>query len=159
MNYIDIIILIFLVWGAIRGYLKGLILEVTTLIGLVLGGYFAIEYSTYTEGILIDFFNISSRYITYVALGITFMLVALVTFIIGKLLTRFVNFILLGLINKLFGSVFGIIKYMLIVLVLLLLVNALNEKFQFLAEETRQESLLYQPFLNFAQKIYNSIRF
>ena len=41
----------------------------------------------------------------------------------------------------------------------LLIVDALNAKFQFLGEEIRKESLLYQPFLNFAQKMYNTIRF
>ena len=53
----------------------------------------------------------------------------------------------------------GIVKYFIIVCVLLLIVDALNEKFQFISEETRQKSLLFGPFLNFATQIYNAIRY
>lgn len=138
---------------------KGLFIEVATLLGLVFGVYVAIKYSSYTEDILVDFLNISSRYISYIALAVTFVLVAIVVYIIGKLLTKLIDIISLGLINKLLGTILGVAKYFVVVCVLLMIVDALNIKFQFLSEETQQKSLLFYPFLNFAQKIYNSIRF
>lgn len=159
MNYIDITILLFLLFGAYRGFSKGLIVEVATLAGLVLGVYLAISYSSYTEDILRDFLNISSRYISYIALAVTFIIVAVAVYIVGKLLTKLVDIISLGLVNKLLGTILGVAKYFVIVCVLLLIVDALNEKFQFISEETKQKSLLFYPFLNFAQKMYNSIRF
>lgn len=159
MNYIDIIILLFLLYGAFRGFAKGLIIEVATLVGLVLGVYVAIRYSPFSEGILRDFLNVSSRYISYIALAVTFILVVIVVYILGKLLTKLVDVIALGLVNKLLGTLFGIAKYFVIVCVILMITHALNEKFQFLSEETRQKSLLFYPFLNFAHRIYNAIRF
>lgn len=159
MNYIDIIILIFLLYGAFRGFSRGLIIEVATLLGLVLGVYFSIRYSPYTEGVLRDFLNVSSRYISYIALAVTFVVVAVVVYILGKLLTKVIDIIALGLVNKLLGTILGIVKYFIVVCVLLLITDVLNEKFHFLSEETAQKSLLFYPFLNFAQKIYNSIRF
>lgn len=159
VNYIDIIILLFLLYGAFRGFSKGLVIEIATLAGMVLGVYMAIKYSSYTEGILRDFLNVSSRYISYIALAITFIVVAVVVYIIGKLLTKIIDIISLGLVNKLLGTVLGIAKYFVIVCVLLMIMDALNEKFQFLNEEVRQKSLLLNPFLDFAQKMYNSIRF
>ena len=45
MNYIDIVILLFLLYGAFRGFSKGLIIEVATLAGLILGVFIAIRYS------------------------------------------------------------------------------------------------------------------
>lgn len=130
-----------------------------TLLGLVLGVYFSIRYSPYTEGVLRDFLNISSRYISYIALAVTFVVVAVVVYILGKLLTKVIDIIALGLVNKLLGTILGIVKYFIVVCVLLLITDVLNEKFHFLSEETAQKSLLFYPFLNFAQKIYNSIRF
>ena len=59
MNYIDIVILLFLLYGAFRGFSKGLIIEVATLAGLILGVFIAIRYSPFTEGILKDFLNIT----------------------------------------------------------------------------------------------------
>ena len=45
MNYIDIVILLFLLYGAFRGFSKGLIIEVATLAGLILGVFIA-PYAT-----------------------------------------------------------------------------------------------------------------
>ena len=119
----------------------------------------AVRYSSYTENFLRDFLNFSSRYISYVALAVTFILVVILVYIVGKLLTKLVDIISLGLVNKLLGTALGVAKYFLIVCVLLLVTDALNEKFQFISEETRQKSLLFYPFLNFAQEMYNAIRF
>lgn len=159
MSYIDIIILLFLFYGAYRGFSRGLIVEVATLLGLVLGVYMAVRYSPYTENFLRDFFNFSSRYISYIALAVTFILVVIFVYVVGKLLTKLIDIISLGLVNKLLGTVLGVAKYFLIVCVLLLVIDALDEKFQFIGEETKQKSLLFYSFLNFAQKMYDSIRF
>ncbi len=148
-----------MLYGAYRGFSRGLIVEVATLAGLVLGVYMAVRYSSYTENFLRDFLNFSSRYISYVALAVTFILVVILVYIVGKLLTKLVDIISLGLVNKLLGTALGVAKYFLIVCVLLLVTDALNEKFQFISEETRQKSLLFYPFLNFAQEMYNAIRF
>lgn len=159
MSFIDIIIILFLLWGAVEGFLKGLIIEVATLASLILGVYLAIRYSPYTEEILRDFLNVTSRYIAYIALAVTFVVVVSGVYVIGKLLTKLVDILTLGWVNKFIGSVFGIVKYMVIVCVLLLILDAVNSKFEFLSEETLQKSKLFFPFLNFAQNIYNSIRF
>ena len=159
MSYIDIIILLFLLYGAYRGFSRGLIVEVATLAGLVLGVYMAVRYSSYTENFLRDFLNFSSWYISYVALAVTFILVVILVYIVGKLLTKLVDIISLGLVNKLLGTALGVAKYFLIVCVLLLVTDALNEKFQIISEENRQKSLLFYPFLNYAQEMYNAIRF
>ena len=156
MNYIDIVILLFLLYGAFRGFSKGLIIEVATLAGLILGVFIAIRYSPFTEGILKDFLNITSRYLSYIALAVTFLLVVIAVYLLGKMLTRLVDIISLGLVNKLLG---GIAKYFIMVCVLLMIVDALNDKFHFISEETRENSLLFDPFLNFAQQMYNTIRF
>ena len=154
MNYIDIVILLFLLYGAFRGFSKGLIIEVATLAGLILGVFIAIRYSPFTEGILKDFLNITSRYLSYIALAVTFLLVVIAVYLLGKMLTRLVDIISLGLVNKLLGTLLGIAKYFIMVCVLLMIVDALNDKFHFISEETRENS-----FLNFAQQMYNTIRF
>ena len=159
MNYIDIVILLFLLYGAFRGFSKGLIIEVATLAGLILGVFIAIRYSPFTEGILKDFLNITSRYLSYIALAVTFLLVVIAVYLLGKMLTRLFDIISLGLVNKLLGTLLGIAKYFIMVCVLLMIVDALNDKFHFISEETRENSLLFDHFLNFAQQMYNTIRF
>lgn len=82
MNYIDIIILVLIILGAIRGFIRGLIIEVTTLLGLAAGIYAAMKYAYLLENVLKDFLDISAKYSPYIALSITFILV--VIFLIQK---------------------------------------------------------------------------
>lgn len=159
MNYIDIILLLPLLYGAYKGFSKGLIIEIATLMGLVLGVYAAIKFSGYTEGFLRDFLDITSKYLSYIALGITFLVVVLVVYLFGKMLTKLIDIMSLGLVNKLLGTVLGVAKYFIILCVFLLIVDALDDKFQFISKEAKEKSLLYDPFLTFAHQMYNTIRF
>ncbi len=159
MNYVDIILLLPLLYGAYKGFSKGLIIEIATLLGLVLGVFIAIKYSGYTEEFLRDFLNISSKYLSYIALGITFLVVVILIYLLGKMLTKLVDMVSLGLVNKLLGTVLGAAKYFVILCVILLIADALDDKFHFMNEEVKKNSLLYNPFLTFAQQMYNRIRF
>lgn len=159
MNYIDILLLLPLLYGAYRGFSKGLIIEIATLLGLVMGVFASIKYSVYVENFLRDFLDIASVYLSYIALAITFLLVVILIYLLGKLLTKLVDVVSLGLANKLFGTIMGILKAFLIVCVLLLILHALDDKFHFIAKQAKDKSLLFYPFLNFAEKLYNMIRY
>lgn len=159
MNYLDILLLLPLLYGAYKGFSRGFVIEVATLLGLILGVYIAIKFSDYTENILRDFLDISSKYLSYIALGVTFLLVVVAIYLLGKMLTKLVDIVSLGLVNKLLGTVLGIAKSFVILCIILLIVDALDDKFQFMNKEVKENSLFYNPFLNFAQQMYNMIRF
>ncbi len=159
MNFIDIILLLPLLYGAFKGFSKGFIFEVATLAGLVLGVFIAIRYSAYMEDFLHDFLNITSKYLSYIALGVTFLVVVMLICVLGKMLTKMVDMMSLGLINKLLGTCLGVAKYFIILCVALLIVDVLDDKFHFISKETKEGSLLFHPFLTFAQQMYNLIRF
>ena len=159
MNYIDIILLLPLLYGAYRGFSRGLIIEVATLLGLLLGVYIAIKFSGYTEDFLRDFLNLSSESLSYVALGVTFLIVVVAISLLGKMLTKLIDIISLGMVNKLLGTVLGIAKYFVFLCIVLFIIEALDGKFQFINEEVKEKSLLYNAFLTFAQRMYNMIKF
>lgn len=159
VNYIDILLLLPLLYGAYKGFSKGLIIEIATLLGLILGIYIAIKFSGYTENILRDFLDISSQYLSYIALSITFLIVVIAIYLLGKMLTHLVDVLSLGLFNKLLGTVLGIAKSFIVVCVILWIVDALDDKFQFIDKEMKESSLFFNPFLNFAQQMYDRIRF
>lgn len=159
MNYLDILLLLPLLYGAYKGFSRGFVIEVATLLGLILGVYVAIKFSDYTENILRDFLDISSKYLSYIALSVTFLLVVVAIYLLGKMLTKLVDIVSLGLVNKLLGTVLGIAKSFVILCIILLITDALDDKFQFMNKEVKENSLFYNPFLNFAQQMYNMIRF
>ena len=124
MNYIDIILLLPLLYGAYRGFSRGLIIEVATLLGLLLGVYIAIKFSGYTEDFLRDFLNLSSESLSYVALGVTFLIVVVAISLLGKMLTKLIDIISLGMVNKLLGTVLGIAKYFVFLCIALFIIEA-----------------------------------
>ena len=130
-----------------------------TLAGMVLGVFIAIRYSAYTENFLHDFLNITSKYLSYIALAVTFLVVVMLICVLGKVLTQIVDMVSLGLINKLLGTFLGVAKYFIILCVALLIADVLDDKFHFISKETKEGSLLFHPFLTFAQQTYNLIRF
>ena len=54
MNYIDIFLLVPLLWGAFKGFKKGLIIEVVSLIALGLGIWGGVHFSDFSTTFLAD---------------------------------------------------------------------------------------------------------
>ena len=157
MNYIDILILIPLIYGAYKGFSAGLIIEISTLLALVLGVLLSLKYAGDTEDVLQRFIEIPEAYSYYIAFAVTFLLVVLIIHLLGKLLTHLINLVSLGLFNKLFGTILGMLKAIIVVGVVLFLTNALDKRYDFISKETKNGSLLYYPFVNFANGVYESI--
>ena len=156
MNFVDVIILIPLVYGAFRGFHQGLLMEVSTLFALILGVVLALRYAADVEAVMRDFIVMSESYSYYVAFGVTFLLVVIVLNLLGKLLTRLVDAVSLGVFNKVFGILVGMLKGALVVCVVLFAVNALDRKYDFISAKTKSESLFYNPFVNFANGVYKT---
>ena len=155
MNYIDVIILLPLVYGAYKGFTLGLIVEMSTLFALVLGVFISLRYAVNVEGFLKDFVALPESYAYYIAFAVT--LVIIVMHLLGKLLTKLIDMVSLGLFNKLFGIVLGVLKAAIVVCVVLFIVNALDVRYDFISAKTKGDSLLYKPFVNFANGVYESV--
>ena len=81
MNYIDIVIIVPVLWGAYIGYKKGLIIEVVSLIALGFGIWGGIHFSDYIGDILVD--KIDSEYVSLTAFVITFAVIVMTVFFLG----------------------------------------------------------------------------
>ncbi|MGD1847090.1 MAG: CvpA family protein [Salibacteraceae bacterium] len=145
MNVIDILLLVPLAWAAYRGFTKGLIIEIATLIGLITGIYGGVHFSYLLGDQLRPYVEWSERVLNLAAFAITFLGIVLLVFLLAKALEKVVNLVALKLVNKLAGSVFSILKMGLILSVVLLFFNALDARLNILTPEQRQASLLLRP--------------
>ena len=75
MNYFDIIIIIPLLWGAFKGFKKGLIIELASLIALFLGVWGAIKFSSVVGNYLDQTFTVSEKFLPLVSFAVTFILI------------------------------------------------------------------------------------
>ncbi|WP_121665953.1 CvpA family protein [Mesonia aquimarina] len=145
MNIIDIIIGIILLFGLVRGFMKGFIVELASLVALVLGIYGAINFSHFALDYLNDYVSWDQEYIKLAAFALTFLLIVILILILGKLLTKLAGLIALGIVNRILGGVFGTLKYAFIISVLLMLLNGFNKNISFLEDEKVENSVLYKP--------------
>ena len=146
MNYLDIIILAPLVWGVYRGFSKGLVIEVASLLALIAGIWCAVHFNAMAASILINDLNlnITDRYLAPVAFAVTFLAVALLIVLVSRIVDKILSAVALGGINKLFGAIFGGLKAFLIVAVVLFFVNQIDTKYGFLSSEKKSSSILYE---------------
>ena len=71
MNTFDIILTALLLFGFIRGLLKGLFVELASLLSLIVGVYGAIHFSYFIGDFLKDSVDWDERYISIVAFAVT----------------------------------------------------------------------------------------
>jgi membrane protein required for colicin V production len=157
MNYVDIILLIPLLYGAFCGVSRGLIIEVTTLLALALGVYLSLRWSASLEGLLRDYLTVPGAYSYYVAFAVVFLLVVIAIHLLGKLLTKFVSMIALGLPNRLLGLLFGILKMAIVTSALLFLFNFIDQRYELVSPAVKEGSLLYGPLVRLANGVYSAV--
>ncbi|GLB52718.1 hypothetical protein NBRC110019_17580 [Neptunitalea chrysea] len=145
MNYLDIVLGSLLLFGLVRGFMKGLLLEVATFIAFVLGIYAAIHFSFYVSDYLATVVDWEQNTLNLLSFAITFLSVVVIIYLLGRLLTKAADAATLGLTNKFLGAIFGFLKIGLILSAILLFFNATNNLVRFVDEKTLEESILYKP--------------
>lgn len=157
MSVLDIILSVLLLFGLVRGFMKGLFVEVASLVALIAGIYGAIHFSYYAANILENKVNWDEKYINIAAFAITFVLIILIISLAGKALTKLADFAALGIINKLLGGVFGALKIGIILSIVLMIFSRMNKSIPFFSEDELKNSILYEPVKTIAPLIFPNI--
>ena len=158
MNYFDIIIIIPLIWGAYKGFKKGIIIEIASFIALGLGIWGGMKFSSISAKYLSDAFDIAENVMPLISFAVTFIAIVIVVFTLAKMLQKVVSMVALGFVNKAAGALFGMLKFGLIMSVIINFSNILNEQVQFIEPEMKNKSILYQPVSKIAQIIIPGLK-
>jgi membrane protein required for colicin V production len=151
---LDICIAIPLIWGMFKGFKRGLIIELCTLMALLLGVYGAAKLGDLGSEYLVDAFNTDPRVSKVLAFAILFLAIVILVFLFGKVLTGLIKIVALGTVNKLFGLAFGGFKIFVILSGLLYLLNGFPVTQTLIPESQKRESFLYGPTSDFIGKAY-----
>lgn len=155
MNFIDIFIAALLLWFGYKGFKKGLVFELVSIIALSLGIYGGLKFSDRTAEYIMEF--VDSQYLPVVAFTLTFLAILVLVFAAGKVVEKIVNLAALKLVNKSLGAAFGVLKTLLILSVLIVIIESYDKKLNFVPIETKESSMLYDPLLNFANQVLPEI--
>lgn len=145
MNYIDIIICIPLVWGLYKGFTKGLIVELATVVAFGLGVWGGITFSDYFAQKLTEWFDWKSPYLPVISFALVFLGIIASIFFFAKLMQKLTEKIALSALNKIGGAVFGVLKFAMVLSVIIFMIDAVEESYPMISFKTKEESLLYKP--------------
>jgi len=145
MNWLDIVLAIPLLWFMYKGFRNGLIIELASLAALILGIFIALHFSFYAEDYLRENFEIAEKYLYIISFAITFVIVALSVFLVGKIIHKLVSIVALGFLNRLAGGIFGLLKAALVLSVILYFLNGFDTDSSILKQDVKEKSILYEP--------------
>jgi membrane protein required for colicin V production len=154
MNYLDIILLIPLLFALYRGFKKGIIHMIASLAALVAGIIGAIKLRPLFASFLDSLFEISPDYINIVAFSVAFVVIVLMVHLVAHLVERLIKAVALNFINRLLGMAFGLLVTAFVLSMILWPINQINAEKQIIKPERIENSLLYEPLSAIAPAIF-----
>ena len=158
MCWLDILILIPLVIGLIRGLFKGFIVQLISIVAIIIGHLGARIFGGHITCWLLKQFEWPEAVCSVISYIVLFIAISLTLNIIAMLITKLAKKISLGWLNRLIGGIFGIITYALITMTIVLCLHRLDQQFHFLKEEVKSESILYTYTAEYSEKFWNKTK-
>ena len=153
INYFDVIVIALIVMLGLKGLFRGFVKEIFALIGLVAGVYIASRNAEFTGHLISD--NLlpidGNNTLMLVGFVITLVVVWIVAYILGGLVSKIFAASGLGIFDRLLGFVFGAGKVFFILAIIVFAVSQIqiiNAKLQ----ENTKNSIMY-PLLKQAGEV------
>lgn len=126
MNFIDLIIIAIISYGIIRGYSKGLIVELSSFFGIFISFFIAGNIDNLLSQEIVKYINLNIDIVNIISFIIIFGLSYSLIIFFAKGFTKLAKIVYLGLLNSLMGSVFGGLKLLLILLIVTKVIFSIN---------------------------------
>jgi membrane protein required for colicin V production len=127
MNPFDIIIIVILGYSLVRGIFRGLVKEVSSIIGVLGGFYAAFTYYTILTKFLSGLIK-ETAYLNILSFLIIFCGVLIIVGILGVFIKYLLNIAFLGWVDRIGGVGFGLVKGILIASILFITLTAFLPK-------------------------------
>jgi membrane protein required for colicin V production len=118
MNLFDIIILVVLILFALKGLVRGLVNEASSLTGLVLGGWLAYRFYPSLSVPIRTTLHLPAHVSAFLAFMLLLLVTGIVAHIAGNILTAALKLVMLGSLNRLGGVLIGLAEGVLLLCLL-----------------------------------------
>jgi membrane protein required for colicin V production len=150
---IDLIFAVLLVLAIIKGYQKGLIIAVFSIIAFIIGLAAALKLSAVVADYLKDSVNVSAKWLPFLAFAVVFFIVVILVRLGATLIEKAFQVVLLGWLNR----IGGIVLYAALYLIILSIFIFYAEKLQLLKPATIESSQTYNFIQPWGPKLMNNI--
>lgn len=108
MNFIDFIILSVLCFFAVKGVVRGLVNEASSMAGLLVGGWLAFRFHPLLAAPIKSALHLPEHLCSFLAFIIILLITGICAHIIGNIITVALRLVLLGSLNRIGGFLIGI---------------------------------------------------
>jgi membrane protein required for colicin V production len=108
LNWVDIVIIVYLIISVVGGALQGLIRSVLSVVGLIVGIVLAANYYQQLGGSVFGFIS-NTNAANIIAFVVIVAVVVIIAAVVGTILRSVIKAIKLGWVDGLGGAVFGLI--------------------------------------------------
>ena len=110
MNLFDIIIILILCFFAVKGLVRGLVNEASSLGGLLIGGWLAYRLHPLLAVPLKSALHLPAHLSSFLAFIIILLISGICAHIIGNVVTAALRLVMLGTLNRLGGLLIGVVE-------------------------------------------------
>jgi len=111
---IDIVFAILIIVACIKGFQKGLVVALFSIIAFIIGIAAALKLSAAVAGWLSNSTNVSAKWLPFLSFALVFLIVVVLVNLGGKFIEKTFQMALLGWVNRLGGMLFYAALYIII---------------------------------------------
>lgn len=149
----DLVSLIIITIGLIRGFSKGFIIEVFQLLSIIIGIFGALKYAGTLTTQFQDKIALDPNLIWVSFFVILFCLLVIIISALARLITKLIKLAFLGCLNRVLGLILGGIKAILLLCLLVIIIEQIQDVIRLIPESYFEESFLYDKFDQIGQTI------
>lgn len=153
MNTLDIILLICFIPAAIAGLRKGLVGQIIGLLTIILGCRLSMTFQKPVTDWLVKVTAANPEMIRILSFVLIFIAVAVVLYLIGKVIEKVIHIVLLGWVNKLLGILISSLIAIVVIGLIGGTVSSLNDQLQLFNPAFMKESVLLDAFMKVTSAI------
>ena len=145
MIYIDLIVIVVLLYAFLKGFSNGLVNELASFLGLLIGAIISYSFSDDLSKIIDDYIEIDGQILNILSFILLFILTSFLFTIAGKYMTKLIKYISLGTINRLLGGIFSSLKFLIIIVSISMVINYFSEllAIEIIPSDQKNKSTVY----------------
>ena len=136
---LDIIFAVIIVLAILKGYQKGLVVGLFSLVTVIVGLAAAMKLSTVVAGYIGNAVNVSDKWLPIISFAVVFFIILLLIRLGARAIEKTVELVMLGWVNKVAGVIFFAAIYTTVFSVLLFY----TEQMKLIQPETIKTSVTY----------------
>lgn len=155
MIYIDLIIIVIILYSFVKGFFNGFLNEIASFLGLFIGTIISYTFSDDLSEIIDNYIDLDTKILNILSFILLFIITSICFTIVGKSLTKLIKFISLGTVNRLLGGVFSSLKFIIILVSVSMVINYLSEllMIEIIPDDQTSDSKVYPILLTIGDLI------